>query len=96
MYKIGAAASNVVATAATIAQIDYAGIENVFSIICIILTTCSIALSLVLRLIDAVKKAKADGKVTADEIKEIVQIGKEGIDEIVENIDNSNLDKREK
>ena len=47
-------------------------------------------LILISRIIDWYRKAKADGKITSDEIKELVEIGKDGAKEIKDHIDNEN------
>ena len=55
----------------TALQIDYAGLQNVISIICLVLTCLSVALSIVSKCVSWYNKASKDGKITSDEIREI-------------------------
>lgn len=89
-------ALSAVSVFATAVQINVAGINNVVSIICLILTCLSILINVVFKIIDKVREANADGKITADEVKDIVKTGQEGVDKIVDvietHIDNSQGD----
>ena len=57
-------------------------IETVLRIANLVLAVLISVLILVSRIIDWYKKAKADGKITADEVKEGVEIIKDGAEEI--------------
>lgn len=59
--------------------------DLIFGRIVLVASFVSTVLLTVLKVIDWYKKSKADGKITADEIKEGVEIVKEGVDEIKEN-----------
>lgn len=62
-----------------------ANFHEILGIIVLIASLVSTVLLTTLKVIDWYKKAKADGKITADEIKEGVEIVKEGVDNIKEN-----------
>lgn len=60
--------------------------DRTLQIISMILTILSLTLSLILKLINWYKQAKADRKITKEEINEAVEITKDGIEEINETI----------
>lgn len=62
-------------------------VENILRIANLVLAIIISLLVLISRLIDWHKKAKADGKITEDEIKEGIDIIKEGTEEIKNHID---------
>lgn len=64
--------------------------EVILRIVNLALTILISLLVLVSRVIDWHKKAKADGKIDEDEVKELVEIGKDGAKEIKDHIDNAN------
>lgn len=66
--------------------ISLEGFENVISIIVGVLTVISLAVSLTFKVINQVKKAKADGKVTSEEIEEIGKTITDGINDIKDEI----------
>lgn len=61
--------------------------ETVLRIANLVLAIFISLLVLVSRVIDWYKKAKADGKITSDEVKELVEIGKDGAKEIKDHIE---------
>lgn len=73
---------NVFASIFTAVQISAEGLENIFSIICLCLTCLSVLISLVLKVIEWYNKAKEDGKISADEIRELNEDIKNSTDEI--------------
>lgn len=64
-----------------------ANFHEILGIIVLIVSLVSTVLLTVLKVIDWYKKSKADGKITADEIKEGVEIIKNGVDEVKNHID---------
>lgn len=64
-----------------------ANFHEILGIIVLIASLVSTVLLTTLKVIDWYKKAKADGKITADEIKEGVEIVKNGVDEVKNHID---------
>lgn len=64
-----------------------ANFHEILGIIVLIASLVSTILLTTLKVIDWYKKAKADGKITADEIKEGVEIVKNGVDEVKNHID---------
>ena len=60
--------------------------EQVLRIANLILAILTTLFVFITRFIDWYKKAKADGKITADEVKEGVEIIKEGVEEVKEHI----------
>ena len=69
-------------------------VEHILRIANLILAIIISVLVLVSRMIDWYKKAKADGKITADELKEGVDIVKEGAEEIKQHIDSNDHGKQ--
>ena len=69
-------------------------VEHILRIANLILAIIISLLVLTSRIIDWYKKAKADGKITADEAKEGVEIIKEGAKEIKNHIDNNDHGKQ--
>lgn len=76
-----------IAVLATAVAIDLSGLENIISIICLCLTCLSILIGVVFKIIDKVKEAKKDGVITSDEVIDIVNTGKDGVDEICQKIE---------
>lgn len=61
--------------------------ETVLRIANLVLAIIISLLVLVSRIIDWYKKATADGKITKDEVEELIDIGKDGAKEIKEHIE---------
>lgn len=61
--------------------------ETVLRIANLVLAIIISLLVLVSRIIDWYKKATADGKITKDELKELIDIGKDGAKEIKDHIE---------
>ncbi len=61
--------------------------ETVLRIANLVLAIIISLLVLVSRIIDWYKKATADGKITKDEVKELIDIGKDGAKEIKDHIE---------
>lgn len=69
------------------------GLANIHEILGIIVLIASLVSTIILtsfKVIDWYKKAKADGKITADEIKEVVEVIKDGVDAVKNNVDQNN------
>lgn len=64
-----------------------ANVHEVLGVIVLIASLISTVLLTTLKVIDWYKKSKADGKITADEVKEGVEIIKNGVDEVKNHID---------
>ena len=64
-----------------------ANFHEVLGIIVLIASLISTVLLTTLKVIDWYKKAKEDGKITADEVKEVVEVVKEGVDDIKDKAD---------
>lgn len=64
-----------------------ANIHEILGIIVLVASLVSTVLLTTLKVIDWYKKAKADGKITADEVKEVVEVVKEGVDDIKDKAD---------
>ena len=64
--------------------------NELLRLISIILTSLSALLILVTKVIDWYHKAKKDGKITADEVKELVDTVKDDIDDINDNTKSNN------
>lgn len=79
---------DVVAIASTAMQT-----ENIFKIISLVLTCLSVAASLALTIYKWYKTAKADGKITADEVMDVVGKVKDATDEIKDKIDKEGVKK---
>lgn len=60
--------------------------DRTLQIISMILTILSLALSLIIKLINWYRQAKADRKITKEELNEAVEITKDGIEKINETI----------
>lgn len=66
--------------------------DRTLQIISMLLTIMSLTLSLILKLINWYKQAKADRKITKEELNEAVEITKDGIEKISETIKESKKD----
>ena len=64
--------------------------NELFRLISFILTSLSALLILVSKVIDWYHKAKKDGKITADEVKELVDTVKDDIDDINDHTKSNN------
>lgn len=62
--------------------ISIAQVEDVLRIVGIVLSVIISLLIIIDKIVGWRKKAKADGKITEDEVQEAVQIVKEGLEEI--------------
>ena len=61
--------------------------EQVLRIANLVLAILTTLFVFITRFIEWYKKAKADGKITKDEIEEAVKIGSEGVNEIKQHVD---------
>lgn len=74
-----------------------AEVEQIVSIVCTILGLLITIIScVVIPIIKSVIKAKADGKITADEVNDIIDTADKGISEVKDEIDTINKDKENK
>ena len=64
--------------------------NELFRLISFILTSLSTLLILVSKIVDWYHKAKKDGKITADEVKELVDTVKDNIDDINDHTKSNN------
>ena len=67
--------------------------DRTLQIISLILTILSLTLSLIIKLINWYRQAKADKKITKEELHEAVEITKDGIEKINETIKEQENDK---
>ena len=80
--KNGSTLANTIAVITTSLQISMEGIENVFSIICLVLTIISVLTSFILKILSWYKQAKKDEIIDSEEIDELNKIVHEGLDDI--------------
>lgn len=74
-----------------------AEVEQIVSIVCTILgLLITIVSCVIIPIIKSVLKAKADGKITADEVNDIIDTADKGITEVKDEIDSINKDKEDK
>ena len=74
-----------------------AEVEQIVSIVCTILgLLITIVSCVIIPIIKSVLKAKADGKITADEVNDIIDTADKGISEVKDEIDTINKDKEDK
>lgn len=64
-----------------------ANIEHVLGIIVLVLSIMNITFNVLVKVIRKYKEAKADGKITKDEVVDIIETGKEGYNEAKEEIE---------
>ena len=75
---------------------DVAQTKEILGIILIILNIIIVIVTTTLKVIDWYKRAKADVKITKDEIEEVTQIVNDGIEDINKNLESKPEDKEEK
>lgn len=76
---------------------DVAQTKEILGIILIILNIIIVIVTTTLKVIDWYKRAKADGKITKDEIEEVTHIVNDGIEDINKNLESKpEKDKEEK
>ena len=92
--KNGSTLANTIAVITTSLQISMEGIENVFSIICLVLTIISVLTSFILKILSWYKQAKKDEIIDSEEIDELNKIVHEGLDDIQSTIKEEKKDER--
>lgn len=92
--KNGSTLANTVAVITTSLQISMEGIENVFSIICLVLTIISVLTSFILKILSWYKQAKKDEIIDSGEIDELNKIVHEGLDDIQTTIKEEKKDEK--
>lgn len=75
---------------------DVAQTKEILGIILIILNILIVIVTTTLKVIDWYKRAKADGKITKNEIEEVTHIVNDGIEDINKNLESKPEDKEEK
>lgn len=61
--------------------------KNVFEFISLGLSIAISILIIISKVVSWIKKSKADGKITADEVKEVIDIINDGVDDVKNKID---------
>lgn len=86
MNKASESIGDLIAITFTSAQISYSGIENVFSIICLVLTCLSILFGMVMKIVNIYKSKKKED-ISIKDIEETIKVVDNGINEIKDEIE---------